>query len=121
MRRAADPAEDRSLLASYPRWRASGLGRITDRVELRLLLQEAGDVSGCRVLDPGCGEGTHLRALVERGAAAVGLDLSARMLTRAGDLAVETRSGPAGRLDPWLSRLRTVDAAFLVLGAEKSA
>lgn len=75
--------EDRSLHASYASWRSTTLGSVTDRVELRLLLEAAGDVSGRHVLDVGCGDGTHLRALAERGAGGVGVDLSAGMLAEA--------------------------------------
>ena len=40
-------------------------------------------VSGLTVLDAGCGSGRYLQALRERGANAIGVDLSAAMLARA--------------------------------------
>jgi len=71
------------LLAAYRRWRRSSLGSLTDEVELRLLLEAAGDVTGRRVLDVGCGDGAHLRVLAGRGAAAVGVDRSSEALAQA--------------------------------------
>jgi ubiquinone/menaquinone biosynthesis C-methylase UbiE len=44
------------------------------------VLSMLGDVSGCRVLDAGCGAGAHAAALIERGATVEGLDLSAGLL-----------------------------------------
>lgn len=41
------------------------------------------DVRGLTVLDAGCGSGRYLRALGERGAKTIGVDLSAAMLARA--------------------------------------
>lgn len=43
-----------------------------------------GDVAGLRVLEVGAGEGQVLRLLREKGAHAVGMDLSARLATKAG-------------------------------------
>ena len=40
----------------YARWRASGIGATTEWVEGQLILELISDVSGCRVLDIGCGE-----------------------------------------------------------------
>jgi SAM-dependent methyltransferase len=44
------------------------------------ILALAGDVSGLRVLDAGCGTGLHAEELVRRGAAVTGIDLSKDML-----------------------------------------
>jgi SAM-dependent methyltransferase len=95
--------EGTPLLDAYARWRASALGAITDAVELRALLAAAGDVTGRRVLDVGCGDGAHLGALLARGAAlGVGLDRSAAALrsARAARHASPLRfvRGDAGRL-----------------------
>jgi SAM-dependent methyltransferase len=48
----------------------------------------AGPLPGLRVLDAGCGNGQYLRALRERGATAVGTDLSPGMLRATGHPAV---------------------------------
>ena len=47
------------------------------------VLDLAGDVSGLRIVDIGCGPGVYLEALRERGASVVGVDGSAELLTRA--------------------------------------
>jgi SAM-dependent methyltransferase len=44
------------------------------------MLALAGDVTGCRVLDAGCGSGPLYAALRDRGAVVSGIDASARML-----------------------------------------
>ena len=43
------------------------------------------DVRGLTALDAGCGSGRYLQALADRGANAIGVDLSAAMLERARD------------------------------------
>lgn len=44
------------------------------------VLSMLGNVTGQRVLDAGCGAGTHAAALIQRGATVEGLDLSAGLL-----------------------------------------
>jgi SAM-dependent methyltransferase len=69
---------------SYVDWRATSLGAVTEELERRLILRLAGDVTGCRVLDVGCGDGALPLALWRRGAAhAVGCDVDPRMIARA--------------------------------------
>jgi ubiquinone biosynthesis O-methyltransferase len=67
----------------YARWRASEIGAITDRLEGQLILELVGDVSGCRVLDAGCGDGEFAVELKKRGAMVVGIDSSAEMIDAA--------------------------------------
>jgi len=52
-----------------------------------------GDVAGLRVLDAGCGSGTHATALVARGAVVTGIDKSPGMLALA-----RKRLGPTAEL-----------------------
>ena len=67
----------------YARWRASEIGAITERLERQLILELVGDVSGCRVLDVGCGDGEFAVELTKRGATVVGIDASAEMIDAA--------------------------------------
>lgn len=55
------------------------------------VLRLVGDVAGQRVLDAGCGSGLHAEALVDRGAAVIGIDASAGLLS----LATERLGGRA--------------------------
>src|SRR3974377_259401 len=67
----------------YAQWRASGIGATTERLEGRLILELVGDVSGCRVLDVGCGDGRLALELSRRGAIVTGIDASAPMIDAA--------------------------------------
>ncbi len=60
----------------YAAWRASTLGRITERLERRVVLEIAGPVAGLRVLDVGAGDGAYALALASRGARVTALDRS---------------------------------------------
>lgn len=71
------------LADAYARWRNSSLGRITDALEQRLLLDLIGDVRGRTVLDVGCGDGELAVALWERDARVSGIDASAAMVAAA--------------------------------------
>ncbi len=73
--------------ASYARWRASTLGRITERVETRLVSALAGDLHDRRVLDVGTGDGTYAIAAALGGADVSALDPQAAMLARAAERA----------------------------------
>jgi SAM-dependent methyltransferase len=68
---------------AYARWRATTLGRVTEALEQRLMLELAGPVEGRRVLDVGCGDGELAAAFVERGAWVVGIDVDGAMLRAA--------------------------------------
>lgn len=84
-----DPAfeELTSLPAAYRAWRASDLGRITDRLEKQVILGLVGAVQGKRVLDLGCGDGALSVLLARAGAEVTGLDADPRMVTAARDRA----------------------------------
>jgi len=78
----AEPALD-VLPDDYADWRRSTLGRITDALEERLLLDRIGPVRGLRILDVGCGDGVLATRLAQDGAHVTGLDASADMLVAA--------------------------------------
>jgi 2-polyprenyl-3-methyl-5-hydroxy-6-metoxy-1,4-benzoquinol methylase len=65
---------------TYAQWRSTKLGRITEKLELDLVLELAGPFEGKHVLDVGTGDGTYAIVAAERGARVVGLDLSPEML-----------------------------------------
>lgn len=88
----SDPASVAPYLGpeTYIRWRVSGSGAITERLETGLILELVGDVSGRSLLDVGCGDGAFALELAKRGAAVTGIDSSAVMIDAAG-------SAPRGR------------------------
>ncbi|MCP4936209.1 MAG: class I SAM-dependent methyltransferase [bacterium] len=78
---------------AYSRWRASDLGRVTEFLEHRLLLEMLGTVNGQRLLDIGCGDGLFANSLAKKGANVIGIDRNALMIKAAG-----VRNGPASFL-----------------------
>lgn len=72
-----------TLPAAYQAWRASALGRITDRIEEELVVDLIGPLRGMRVLDIGCGDGALAVKLASLGAAVTGIDADPRMLAAA--------------------------------------
>jgi ubiquinone/menaquinone biosynthesis C-methylase UbiE len=68
---------------SYRRWRESRLGSTTERLEMELVFELAGPLSGRRLLDVGCGDGAYLIEAARKGAAVVGVDASEPMLQAA--------------------------------------
>lgn len=70
-------------VTSYDRWRATTLGRITERVEVERVFALAGDVAGKRVLDVGTGDGTYAIEAALRGAHVSGVDPQTSMLDAA--------------------------------------
>jgi ubiquinone/menaquinone biosynthesis C-methylase UbiE len=67
----------------YARWRETRLGRITEWLEQRLVLELAGPVAGRAVLDVGAGDGTYAVALAQRGARVCAIDMSSTALAQA--------------------------------------
>ena len=67
------------MARAYAGWRASTLGRITDRLEDALLRDLLGNVAGRAVLDLGCGDGRLAVRLAAAGARVVGLDADPTM------------------------------------------
>lgn len=67
----------------YADWRDTGIGVITETLEDRLLFELIGPVSGRRVLDVGCGEGTLSVKLHKAGATVTAVDPSWDMLMAA--------------------------------------
>ncbi|MBI2736272.1 MAG: class I SAM-dependent methyltransferase [Rhodospirillales bacterium] len=82
-RAAADGSPVAALPESYGRWRRSRLGRITDELEERLVLDLLGPVDDLDVVDLGCGDGKLASQLAHLGARVTGLDADPRMLTAA--------------------------------------
>ncbi|MBI2897944.1 MAG: class I SAM-dependent methyltransferase [Deltaproteobacteria bacterium] len=105
-----------ALPAMYARWRASRLGEVTERLERDLVLELAGPLAGARVLDVGCGDGTHAIDAAARGGRVVGIDADPSMLqaarrrARERGVAVELRDGR-------VERLPSADASFDVVFA----
>jgi ubiquinone/menaquinone biosynthesis C-methylase UbiE len=90
--------DDASLAPRYARWRASRLGRITDALETRLLVELVDPKPGLCVLDVGCGDGLLVVELARQGAEVTGLDTDPAMLAAARERAdaagVEARFVP---------------------------
>ena len=68
---------------AYEAWRATLLGRVTEAIEQRLVLELMGELRNARVLDVGCGEGALVCTAAARGAVATGLDPDPAMLAAA--------------------------------------
>ncbi len=81
------------MARAYAGWRASTLGRITDRLEDVLLRDLLGDVAGRAVLDLGCGDGKLAVRLAALGALVVGLDSDPAMLRAAASRAAAAGVG----------------------------
>ena len=64
-------------------WRATLLGRVTEAIEPRLVLELMGELRNARVLDAGCGDGALVCTAAARGAVATGFDPDPAMLAAA--------------------------------------
>jgi SAM-dependent methyltransferase len=67
----------------YAKWRASGVGAITEQLQRRLILTLLGDIRGRNVLDVGCGDGDLAVELWRRGGTVTGIDASQEMVEAA--------------------------------------
>lgn len=101
---------------AYAAWRAQSLGAITEAVELRVVLDLAGDLSGIRLLDAGCGDGALVATAAANGAEVTGVDPDSSML-----YAAEKRAAMAGIkatfIEGRLERLPFPDASFDVVAS----
>ncbi|WP_329163977.1 class I SAM-dependent methyltransferase [Streptomyces sp. NBC_01717] len=83
------------------------------------LLDGLGGITGCRVLDAGCGEGYLARALAARGARVTGVDLAPRLIDMARDRdsegGIEYRVGDLSRPLPDDAECFDAVASYLVL------
>lgn len=68
------------LAFAYDKWRATTLGRVTDEIEQKLILDLVEDPSGWIILDIGCGDGELAVELWKHGAKVTGIDVSGRMI-----------------------------------------
>ena len=90
--------------SQYARWRETPLGRITERVETRVVFDLAGPLAGKRVLDVGTGDGTYAIEAARRRAQVTGLDPDPAMLgaararAREGGVSVALQEGRAEAL-----------------------
>jgi ubiquinone/menaquinone biosynthesis C-methylase UbiE len=80
---AAHGVADAVSAERYARWRATTLGRTTERLEREVVFDLAGPVVGKRVLDVGTGDGTYAIEAAARGGHVVGLDVSAANIAAA--------------------------------------
>jgi ubiquinone biosynthesis O-methyltransferase len=77
---------------AYARWRASEIGELTEQLERRLIVDLVGEVSGCNVLDVGCGDGEFALELTNRGAIVTGIDSSPAMVDAARRRATQNKA-----------------------------
>jgi SAM-dependent methyltransferase len=116
-------------LGAYEQWRGTTLGRITEGLEQRCILDLIGPVDGRRVLDLGCGDGVLTATLTERGAQAIGIDADRSMLDvavgRAGRGERQRPQFIEGRIEQLAVRDGSVDAVVAVtvlcLAADRTA
>ena len=97
-------------------WRATLLGRVTEAIEQRLVLELMGELRNARVLDAGCGDGALVCTAAARGAVATGLDPDPARLTAARTQAERAGLTPAF-VDGRIERLPFADASFDVVVA----
>jgi 2-polyprenyl-3-methyl-5-hydroxy-6-metoxy-1,4-benzoquinol methylase len=101
---------------AYEAWRARSLGALTEAIELQVVLDLVGDLSGVRLLDAGCGDGALAAAAAAKGAEVTGVDPDPSML-----LAAQKRTANAGVKATFhegrLERLPFPDASFDIVAS----
>ena len=102
---------------AYTRWRATTLGRVTEALEQRRILELVGSVDGTRVLDLGCGDGLLTTTLATRGARAMGIDIDRAMLRAAVARTAPGQPEPARFVEGRLEQLPFRDGLFDVVVA----
>lgn len=111
----------------YAKWRASGIGEITETLQRQLILSLLGDVAGRRVLDLGCGDGDLAVELAQRGATVVGIDASPQMIEAANAKAkragaeIDFRVGTAERVPFDADEFDAVVAVTILCFVENAA
>jgi len=74
-------------------WYQEWVSELGDDPAMASVLAHTGEVDGARVLDLGCGEGRVTRALAERGASVVGVDVSSVLIDTARSAEASTALG----------------------------
>jgi malonyl-CoA O-methyltransferase len=116
-RRSAS-AERLDPQAAYALWAPSYPPRPHNRlmeIEQQTVLSLLPDVRSLTALDAGCGSGRYLKALKDRGASAVGVDLSDAMLARARTIGAQVVRGDLRAL-PFGARSVDLVVCGLALG-----
>jgi SAM-dependent methyltransferase len=112
VKRVAQAAVKGTGPGDYARWRATTLGRVTEALEQRLILDLMGSVAHRHVLDLGCGDGVLTATLVERGALATGLDIDRAALQAASRRTGHGRYRPPRFVQGRVERLPFADGVF---------
>ena len=102
--------------AAYAAWRATSLGAGTEAIERRSILDLMGEISGARILDVGCGDGTLVFAAAAKGARVTGIDPDPAMLSAARARATEAGL-PATFIEARVERLPFADASFDIVAS----
>ncbi len=100
---------------SYDAWYATPYGSYADALEKKLVFELLGDVQGKLILDAGCGTGNYSKALAERGAQVVGIDVSAEMLREAKSKSVAGISFVHGSAEALPLKSNAFDAVISVM------
>jgi ubiquinone/menaquinone biosynthesis C-methylase UbiE len=78
---------------TYAQWRNSALGALTEQLAQKAAFSLVGDLSGLKVLDVGCGDGSYAMEASQRGGRVFDLDRSLPMLEAARRRATSSSAG----------------------------